>query len=170
PPDLLHRLKLHRQEHVLTGWDGLSPGERAVLVGQLAGIDLAELDQLYRRKDEPHAVLPPPDRIAPLPVEAREAIPPAAVAAGEDALRRGEVAVLLVAGGQGSRLGSDKPKGTYPVGPVTGASLFEIHAQKVLALRRLYGAAAPFLVMTSPATHADTEGYFEAHDYFGLPR
>ena len=71
--------------------------------------------------------------------------------------------------GQGSRLGSDKPKGMYPVGPVTGASLFEIHAQKVLALRRRYGTAVPFLVMTSPATHADTEAYFEGHDYFGLP-
>src|SRR5579883_3139498 len=131
PPDLLDRLKRHGQTHVLHGWDSLSSGERSALVGQLAGIDLAGLEALFKRKDDPHTVLPPPDRIAPLPVEPRDAIPPAAVAAGEDALRRGEVAVLLVAGGQGSRLGSDKPKGMYPVGPVTGASLFQVHARKV---------------------------------------
>lgn len=170
PTDLLHRLKLHRQDHALAGWDELSPGRRAALVEQLAGIDLGELDTLYRRKDEPHTVLPPRERIAPLPAEDRESVPAATVARGEDAIRRGEVAVLLVAGGQGSRLGSDRPKGAYPVGPVTGASLFEVHAQKVLALRRRYGAAVPFLVMTSPATHADTEAFFEGHDFFGLPR
>ncbi|MBX9628799.1 MAG: UDPGP type 1 family protein, partial [Gemmataceae bacterium] len=68
PPDLLHRLTAHGQGHVLAGWDGLPPADRAALVGQLAGLDLAELGALYRRKDEPHAALPPRDRIAPPPV------------------------------------------------------------------------------------------------------
>src|SRR5262249_6174489 len=89
--------------------------------------------------------------------------------AGEEALRRGEVAVLVVAGGQGSRLGFEKPKGMFPIGPVTDKSLFQIHSEKVLALRRRYGAAIPFLVMTSPATHAETIAYFEEQRYFGLP-
>jgi UDP-N-acetylglucosamine/UDP-N-acetylgalactosamine diphosphorylase len=84
-------------------------------------------------------------------------------------LRRGEVAVLLVAGGQGSRLGSDQPKGMFPIGPVSNHSLFRIHAQKVLALRRRYASAVPFLVMTSPATDAETRRFFAEHDYFGLP-
>jgi UDP-N-acetylglucosamine/UDP-N-acetylgalactosamine diphosphorylase len=169
PPDLIHRLRLHRQEHVLTGWDRLTPDERAALVGQLAGVDLAELDALYRRKDEPHTVLPPRERIAPLPVEPADAIPASAVARGEDALRRGEVAALVVAGGQGSRLGFDKPKGMFPIGPVSGASLFQVHAEKVLALSRKYGKPVPLLVMTSPATHADTEAFFRDNRYFGLP-
>ncbi len=168
PPDLVHRLHLHRQEHVLADWGRLSTAERVALVEQLAGVDLAELDALYKRKDEPHAVLPPRDRLAPLPVEAADSIPRSAVAAGEEALRRGEVAVLLVAGGQGSRLGFDKPKGMYPVGPVSDASLFQIHAEKVLALSRRYGRPVPFLVMTSPATHADTETFFRDHRSFGL--
>lgn len=167
PPDLLHRLNIHGQAHVLAGWDGLSAADRATLVGQLAGVDLGELDALYRRKDEPHTALPPPDRIAPVPVEPADA-PAAARALGEDALRRGEVAALLVAGGQGSRLGSDKPKGMFPVGPVSGASLFQVHAEKVLALSRRYGKPVPLLVMTSPATHADTEAYFAEHRNFGL--
>ena len=167
PPELLHRLTRHHQEHVLAGWDDLSVGERESLVAQLAGIDLAELDALYRRKDEPHTLLPPRDRIAPLPPTASAATA-AERARGEEALRRGEVAALLVAGGQGSRLGFDKPKGMYPVGPVSRASLFQVHAEKVLALSRRYGKPVPLLVMTSPATHDDTEAYFREHRSFGL--
>jgi UDP-N-acetylglucosamine/UDP-N-acetylgalactosamine diphosphorylase len=167
PPELLHRLARHGQQHVLVGWDDLPTADRVALVGQLAGIDLGELDALYRRKDEPHTVLPARDRIAPVPIQ-----PAAAsaedVARGEAALRGGEVAALVVAGGQGSRLGSDRPKGVFPVGPVSGASLFRVHAEKVLALSRRYGAAVPFLVMTSPATHAETVAYFRAEAFFGL--
>lgn len=170
PPDLHHRLKLHHQEHVLAGWDELPAAQRVSLIEQLAGIDLAELDALYRRKDEPHAVLPPREQIRPLTVEPRDAVTAAARSFGEQAIANGEVAVLLVAGGQGSRLGFDKPKGMFPVGPVSGASLFELHARKVLALQTRYNARVPFLVMTSPATHADTEAYFQAHAFFGLPR
>ncbi len=165
PTDLVHRLKLHGQEHVLAGWEALAPAERAAFVSQLAGIDLAELDRLHKRKDEPHTALPPRDRIAPLPVEAPSE---SARPTGEAALRNGEVAALLVAGGQGTRLGFDKPKGFYPAGPVSGASLFQIHAEKVLALTRRYGKPVPLLVMTSPATHADTEAFFREHQNFGL--
>ena len=114
--------------------------------------------------------LPSADRIEPVPV-APAGGPDAAErrAQGEDALRAGEVAVLVVAGGQGTRLGSDQPKGLYPVGPVSGKTLYQIHAEKVLALRRRYGVAMPFLVMTSPATDAPTRAYFAAQHSFGLP-
>jgi UDP-N-acetylglucosamine/UDP-N-acetylgalactosamine diphosphorylase len=168
PPELRHRLATHGQTHLLAGWDALSGDERAALVEQLAGLDLGELESLYRRKDEPHTVLPPRERIAPPPVEP-EAAPAAVRQRGEDALRRGAGAALLVAGGQGSRLGFDKPKGMYQVGPVSKASLFQIHAEKVLALSRRYGKPVPFLVMTSPATHADTEAFFRDQRFFGLP-
>ncbi|HJZ53362.1 MAG TPA: UDPGP type 1 family protein [Gemmataceae bacterium] len=167
PPEILHRLKVHHQEHVLSGWDDLPAAERTNLVAQLAGIDLAELEALYKRKDEPHTVLPAREQIAPLPVEPAEA-PSEARAAGEDALRRGEVAALCVAGGQGSRLGFDKPKGMFPVGPVSGASLFQVHAEKALALARKYGRLVPLLVMTSPATDADTKAFFRENHFFGL--
>lgn len=168
PPELLHRLARHGQAHVLAGWDRLPPADRVALVEQLAGIDLTELAALYQRKDEPHGVLPPRERIAPVPL-APSAAPQSVRARGEEALRRGEVAALVVAGGQGSRLGFEKPKGMFSVGPVSNASLFQIHAEKVLALSRRYGKPVPFLVMTSPATHADTEAYFREHRFFGLP-
>lgn len=168
PPDLLHRLSLHGQLHVVHGWESLTIPERIDLVFQLSGLDFAELERLYKRKDEPHTTLPPRDQIAPIPV-----LEPNASAAeralGEEALRSGHVAALLVAGGQGSRLGFDKPKGMFPIGPVSAASLFQIHAEKVLALSRRHGKPIPLLVMTSPATHTDTESFFREHRFFGLP-
>jgi UDP-N-acetylglucosamine/UDP-N-acetylgalactosamine diphosphorylase len=166
PADILHRLRAHGQTHVLTGWERLTAPERAALLEQLATIDLAELIALASAVEKAAV---PADEIAPLPVQ-----PAAATtserAAGEEALARGEVAALVVAGGQGSRLGFEKPKGMYPVGPVSGASLFQIHAEKLLALGRKYGRPVLFLVMTSPATDADTRAYFEENRYFGLPR
>ncbi|QEL18811.1 UTP--glucose-1-phosphate uridylyltransferase [Limnoglobus roseus] len=170
PPDLDQKLRSHDQQHLAFGWEALAIPERTNLVEQLAGLDFEHLKALYAKKDEPNAVLPSREQIEPLPVELRSDISPQVYTAGEDAIRRGEVAVLLVAGGQGSRLGSDRPKGVWPVGPVSGASLFQIHAEKVLALRRRYRASVPFLVMTSPATHHETTDFFAEHQYFGLPK
>ena len=167
PPELQHRLTLHRQEHLLQGWETLSASARVELISQLAGIDFAELESLYKRKDEPGSVLPPREMIAPIPVASAEASP-AERAIGENALKRGEVAALLVAGGQGSRLGFEKPKGMFPIGPVSNATLFQIHAEKVLALSRRHGRPIPLLVMTSPATHDDTETFFREQFFFGL--
>jgi len=167
PADLLHRLTLHRQEHLLHGWGTLSSEQRSELASELAGIDFEELVALYQRRDEPHTALPSRDRITPIPVM-NETPTAEERAIGEEALRRGEVAALLVAGGQGSRLGFEKPKGMFPVGPVSNATLFQIHAEKVLALSRRYGKPVPLLVMTSPATHDDTEAFFREHRFFGL--
>jgi UDP-N-acetylglucosamine/UDP-N-acetylgalactosamine diphosphorylase len=168
PEDLRQRLRQYGQEHTLAWWTRLSDPERRSLLDQLTRLDLEQLQTLYADRDKVFAV-PAPERIAPIPVirlgsDAREAR-----RRGEEALVRGEVAVLLVAGGQGSRLGFEQPKGMFPIGPVSGHSLFQIHAEKVLALRRRYGRPVPFLVMTSPATDAETRSYFAEQRYFGLP-
>jgi UDP-N-acetylglucosamine/UDP-N-acetylgalactosamine diphosphorylase len=165
---LRDRLRQYGQDHVLVGWERLSELERRELISHLAALDLDELRHLYERRETCYA-LPACDRIQPAPIVPRGADVAAARARGEEALRRGEVGVLLVAGGQGSRLGFERSKGLYPVGPVSGKSLFQIHAEKVLALQRRYGAAVPFLVMTSPATDAETRAYFADNGYFGLP-
>jgi UDP-N-acetylglucosamine/UDP-N-acetylgalactosamine diphosphorylase len=167
PDDLRDRLKAHDQEHVLTGWDRLEPEARAHLVGQLQVLDFDLLARLFPRRDEPYAV-PAEHRITPLPTVFPDAPDPEARAIGTAALERGEVAALVVAGGQGSRLGFEHPKGMYPVGPVSGKSLFQLHAEKVLARSRKHGARVPLLVMTSHATHAETETFFQQNNYFRL--
>jgi UDP-N-acetylglucosamine/UDP-N-acetylgalactosamine diphosphorylase len=164
-PDLLNTLTAHRQEHVLSGWERLTTAERTAFAAQLQAIDFDQLAVLYSQKDEKAAALPPRDRIKPLPVETSDL---RSVALGQAALRRGEVAVLVVAGGQGTRLGATVPKGLLAVGPVSGATLFQIHAEKVLAIDKRYAKPIPLMVMTSPATHADTEAYFRSERNFGL--
>jgi UDP-N-acetylglucosamine/UDP-N-acetylgalactosamine diphosphorylase len=169
PPDVLDRLRKHGQEHVLSGWDKLSAEQRAALLDQLTAIDLDQLAQLYSQKNKPAAV-PTAERLAPIPTESDDTVDAATIRLGQEALARGELAVLLVAGGQGTRLGFDKPKGMFPIGPVSNKTLFQIHADKIYALSRRYGKPVPFLVMTSHATHDDTLEYFENQKFFGLGR
>lgn len=168
PTDLLDRLREHGQEHLLIGWARLPAERRREFVSQLASLDLRELRSLTAKAKQATATVAA-DRIEPLPVAPAE-VRSEERAAGEEALRRGAVAALVVAGGQGSRLGFEKPKGMFPVGPVSNATLFRIHAEKLLAVARRYGKPVPFLVMTSPATDADTRDYFHEHRYFGLPK
>ena len=75
----------------------------------------------------------------------------------------------MVAGGQGTRLGFPHPKGMFPIGPISAASLFQIHFEKVLATAKRYRTAVPVYVMTSPATHDETVAFLADHDRFGLP-
>ncbi len=89
-------------------------------------------------------------------------------AAGEEAIRRGYTALLTVAGGQGSRLGFEGPKGMFPVTPLRGKTLFALFAEKLLAARRRYGAQIPWLIMTGPQNHEATQDYFRSQDWFGL--
>ena len=87
----------------------------------------------------------------------------------EESLRAGEFGAILVAGGQGTRLGFDHPKGMFPIGPLSGKTLFQIHVEKIVAAGRRYGVRIPLYLMTSPATHEETVAFFAAHDRFGLP-
>src|SRR5438128_1438935 len=168
PKDLRDRLRQFGQEHVLAWWDRLTDKEQQELLDQLRAIDLQQLQQLYAERDRIFT-LPAPEQISPVPVVRLDEQYEDIRQRGQEALRRGEVAALVVAGGQGSRLGFEHPKGMFPIGPVTNKTLFQIHAEKVRALRNRYGSALPFLVMTSPATHAETETFFREHAYFGLP-
>lgn len=168
PADLQERLRRHGQEHVLAFWHQLDDVGRQELLGQLEAIDLEGLQALYAGRLEGQPI-PPPERILPVPVIPLDA-PDAAERRrqGEEALRQGQVAVLVVAGGQGSRLGFDHPKGMFPIGPVSRKPLFQIHAEKVLALSRRHGKPVPLLIMTSPATHDETVAFFHERRFFGL--
>ena len=105
----------------------------------------------------------------PLPADdAARASEQAARDAGEALLRSGKVAAFLLAGGQGSRLGFDGPKGDYPYRPITGGTLFAQHAAKIAAVRTRYGCDLPWYIMTSPQNDEATKDIFASADYFGL--
>ena len=167
------------QGHVFRWWDEIGADGRARLLAQLRSVDL---DQIASLADDVRAgrlggpQTQPPSREPELPDYVR--LPrtsqekqerAAARQAGEALLRAGKVAAVTVAGGQGTRLGFDAPKGTYPIGPISGKSLFQFHAERILATRRRYGAAVPWYIMTSDATDAATREFFENQRCFGLP-
>ncbi len=78
--------------------------------------------------------------------------------------------MLLVAGGQGTRLGFDLPKGMFPIGPVSGRTLFQMVCDRLIAMSRRYGQTIPLYIMTSPATDAATREYFESEEQCGLAK
>ncbi len=156
------------QEQVLDFWGELKAAEREALLAQIATLDPKSLAQCAKALTE---AAEPPDsskgkapKVAVLKGKALQA----AVEAGEKELRNGRVAALLVAGGQGSRLGYDGPKGCYEIGPISNAPLFYFHARKILARSLRYGKTIPFYIMTSEMNDAATKQCFEENDYFGL--
>jgi len=169
---LQETLAAHGQESVLRFWDDLTDDERAALADQVAGINFNEMNRLIEKwvKNDPapehfDAITPVP--VVP-PVDPSRADAKEARAAGEDALRAGRIGLVVVAGGQGTRLGYDGPKGAYPIGPLTGRSLFAYHADKIIGLQRRYQTTLPWFVMVSDTNRAETEAFFQQHEYFGL--
>jgi UDP-N-acetylglucosamine/UDP-N-acetylgalactosamine diphosphorylase len=169
---LRERFAASGQGHVFRFWSRLDEAEQRALARQASRIDLAALQRAHA---ETLRLAGGPRKLEPAPVEAlprfggSEARRAEARERGEELLRAGRVAVLVVAGGQGTRLGFSGPKGLFPLGPVSGRSLFELQAQKIRGARRRYGAAIPWYVMTSRATDAPTRAFFAEHGCFGLP-
>ncbi|MBL0921355.1 MAG: UDPGP type 1 family protein [Phycisphaerales bacterium] len=174
------RLRRIGQDHVLQHEDELSDAQIHAFVDQLASLDLESIPRWVEEYVRKRPASGAPADLSPAlayPRDPRSPGDPSRAWAREDALRRGEdlvrsgrVAVFTVAGGQGSRLGFDGPKGVYPAGAVTGKPLFACIAEWIIAARRRYGAPIPWLVMTSPLNHKDTVAFFEAHGHCGLPK
>lgn len=167
--ELCRKLQEFDQQHVLNWWNELPPHEQSQLLEQLAAVDLELIDRLFRqaRSEKPLAWDPRYiEPIEPAAVGDREA---ELARLGKQALAEGKVAVLLVAGGVGTRLGYEGPKGTFPLLPKSRRTLFHLHCEKVARLRQESQQPIPLLVMTSAATDAATREFFRSHGYFGLP-
>jgi UDP-N-acetylglucosamine/UDP-N-acetylgalactosamine diphosphorylase len=176
---LLAHLAPIGQTHLLAFWDELDMAGRMRLAEQVLAIDpslFLKLREDYRRH---HAQSPSvagwAARAEPPPAMRRDGsgvafTPDEARRAGGALLRAGKVAMILVAGGLGTRLGFDQPKGMFPLGPLSGRSLFQMLIEQLLAVGRRYGVAIPLYVMTSPATDRVTAAFLESHDWFGLAR
>ena len=169
--ELRARYEAHGQGHVFRFWDRLDEDARRSLEAQARTLDLPALVRGFHATQETASTpsLAPPEVEALPEYGGDPARREAARERGEAMLADGRVGVMVVAGGQGSRLGFPGPKGLFPVGPVTGRTLFALQAQKLRALRRRSGAAIPWYVMTSEATDAETRCAFAAEKSFGLP-
>ena len=163
------------QGHVFAFQEQLDAAAREGLCREAASIDLEEVRQLVDtlvKGEGGHSLSFDGLEPAPYVKHPRHGGEPESWAkarqAGEAALREGKVAAFTVAGGQGTRLGYDGPKGTFPVTPVSGKTLFAVFAEKLLAAGSRYGVRIPWFIMTSSVNHEATVAAFEEAGYFGL--
>lgn len=167
-------LTARNQHHVLRWWDELGPKEREQLLADAESIPWDVVDGLIQThvlgkpQEGVLSGLEPPRVLPHSPLAGQEVMYGEAIRTGRDLIRAGKVAAFTVAGGQGTRLGFDGPKGAVVVTPVGHRSLFEILAQSIRAAQRRYDHPIRWYIMTSPANHAQTAEYFARHEFFGL--
>ncbi|MDB6094804.1 MAG: 2-alkenal reductase [Verrucomicrobia bacterium] len=174
---LIEKFQQAGQGHVFAFHDELSHEAQRHLVNEASEIDLAEVARLTGSLlGKEGAAGLNLDGLAPAPFEPLPANGGDAEAwarakqAGEEALRAGRVAAFTVAGGQGTRLGFDGPKGTFPVTPLKQKSLFQVFAEKIHAAGVRYKRPLHWFIMTSHQNHAATVAFFEENSYFGLDK
>lgn len=174
---LIEKFQRAGQAQVFAFFDQLSADEQRRLLEEAAEVDLDEVARLTQTLLAKQATAGVNlEGLAPAPYEKRPEHGGDATAwikaktAGEEALRAGRVAAFTVAGGQGTRLGYDGPKGTFRVTPVKQKPLFQVFAEKVLAAGKRFGRPLHWFIMTSHANHAATEAFFVENNYFGLRR
>jgi UDP-N-acetylglucosamine/UDP-N-acetylgalactosamine diphosphorylase len=164
------------QGHLLSFWEELDRGKRAQLLDDLDQVDFERCRSLIEPFVLNHPSFAPPDRLEPPttypahPGPEQDNAYQNARHTGSEAIRAGRVAAFTVAGGQGTRLGYDGPKGGFEISPIRSACLFQLFAESLLGTQRLFDNLPRWYVMTSPANHAETLEIFEQHEYFGLPK
>lgn len=166
----------------------LDAAQQESLLKQLSAIDIDRVNRVYTRAIEAEKAFNDPQAdaqaIEPLPSESFDSTlsaSPSKVAEwrkiGLDAISKGQVGVLLMAGGQGTRLGSSAPKGCYDIGLPSHKSLFQYQAERIKRLQVIAAehggqssVTVPWYIMTSGPTRPETVSFFESNNYFGLDR
>lgn len=144
----------------------LSPEKQDALRAQVSGIDHSLFDALDHPVESARGVISPIGAVEADDIAAREE---QFRAAGLDAIRAGKVGAVLLAGGQGTRLGADGPKGAYNVGVTKDLYIFECLIRNLLDVTEQAGAYVPLYIMTSTVNHEQTTAFFRDHEFFGYP-
>jgi UDP-N-acetylglucosamine/UDP-N-acetylgalactosamine diphosphorylase len=172
---LKSKLSAIGQDHVLRFLDGLNEPSKKQLIAQLEGLDLDRMQDLVETQVKVKAAIALPSEIKPanayprLPRSDQRQLYIDAERRGHELLKQGKVAAFLVAGGQGTRLGYDGPKGEFPVTPVKNKPLFQLFAEQLRAHSRIAGKGIAWYIMTSDINDGPTRAFFAKHDYFGYP-
>src|SRR5258706_1165820 len=171
--ELRRNLSAHHQEKTLRFVDQLPEAGKKKLLGQLSAIDLDSVSKLIKEyvTSKPHMAVAKDIR----PVKLYPRKPTAelrdfyeqAQKRGYQLVKEGKVGAFLVAGGQGTRLGYDGPKGEFPVTPIKNKPLFQGFAEQFRAWGREVGRSIPWYIMTSDINDAATREFFSTNKYFG---
>lgn len=178
PADVVQILGTHGQQHLLKWWDTLTDSQCRELADQIRSIDFNVIASALTKDHAEVGHTPTVNRAdiakapgtvvrQPATTSDREAWQRASQH-GEELLSSGRIAVITVAGGQGSRLGFEHPKGMFPIGPRSQRSLFQIFAEQIQARNLRHSTSLLWMIMTSDATHTETVEFFKANQFFGL--
>lgn len=180
---LRETLSAHGQEQLIEFWADLTDSEREELTKEILKLDLAEVNETFRRANETTKVIleKTDDDLKPIPQTHYESVPGLSNEKVQEyeniglrEISEGRVGVLLLAGGQATRLGFGHPKGMYNVGLPSKKTLFQIQAERIVRVQRMaaekYGKEGKitWYIMTSEHTMAPTAEFFRDHGYFGL--
>ncbi|KAL3842150.1 hypothetical protein ACJMK2_020196 [Sinanodonta woodiana] len=182
---LRSELVQHNQEHLLQFWDHLSEQQKNSLYHELKSQNYEEINQYFKTAMATleNASEKLDDLLEPLPSDVCGGVARCDKQtvenyrkSGLEAIGNNNVGLLLLAGGQGTRLGVDYPKGMYDVNLPSGKTLYQIQAERILRLQHLgqlqngKPCVVPWYVMTSEHTKDKTLHFFEKNDYFGLKK
>ena len=164
-------VKKYNQEHLLNGFENLDDKTKELLIDQILNIDFELINSLYgnTKKDMNNN----DDKIEPMDYLDKyklneeykyyENI-------GKQAIKNGKLAAVTMAGGQGTRLGHNGPKGTYDIGLDSHKSLFELLCDSLKEEGKKYGVTIPWFIMTSRENNKETLEFFEKNKYFGYKK
>ena len=165
------KLKKYGQEHLLNGYDKLDENKKQQLLEQLDKIDYSLINSLYnnikKEVDLTNSKIEPIQYFDKYKLNEKykefENI-------GEKAIKEGKLAVVTMAGGQGTRLGHNGPKGTYDIGLDSHKSLFELLSDTLKENEKKYNVIIPWFIMTSRENNDATVEFFEKHKFFGYEK
>ena len=173
--DYIELLKEYNQEHILNYLDMLDEEKKNNLKNQIEKLDFEQLKNLYEisNRDNDKAIkgviiehIPFVDKHK-IEKDRKEFL----TKTGEDVIKNNKYAVVTMAGGQGTRLGHDGPKGTFKLDVKPNAKyLFEILAENLLRENKKYNVVIPWYIMTSTENNEKTVSFFEEHNYFEYPK
>lgn len=170
---IAQKLQSIGQAQVLRFFDQLDESRKRKLAGQIEALDLDDIRALVETQVKQKSAIALPRDIQPAQAYPRQAdaarrkLYDDAEQRGHELLRQGKIGAFLVAGGQGTRLGYDGPKGEFPVTPIKSKPLFQVFAEQLLAWSRDSGRTIPWYIMTSDINDAPTRAFFKSNAHFG---
>ena len=165
--EAINLLEEKGQSHVMRGFDDLTEEQQKGLLAQIEAVDWKVIELAGKQSKIPLGELSPLGAVEVSEIEKREG---EFREAGLTAIREGKVAALLLAGGMGTRLGLDKPKGELNVGINRTLYIFQCLINNLMDVTREAGATVPLYIMTSEKNNDETIRFFEEHDYFCYPK
>ena len=168
--DIIATLKMYNQEHVIKLLEELNGEQKRNLINQIEKIDFHQLQELYDNTKK--EIIIKENKIEPLPYIDKSKLSKnekeELESLGEEVIRKGEYAVVTMAGGQGTRLGHSGPKGTFKLDVYgKGKYLFEILAENLKEANSKYETIIPWYIMTSKQNNDETIEFMKKHNYFG---